>query len=312
MYPVSVFPGFCEVKVASSQSIPILLSLASSLMFACTFVLIKMAGQASSSLAALWVTLTTNVGFLWAWSLLREKGSVTPSGEWQYFVLAGIFAPLLGRLFQFQGMAKLGANITTPITLTHPIFTVLLAVVFLGESLGGGALFGVFLVLVGSILLGLQSGQGSMECAGAPKQFLLLPLAASLAYGVSVVFRKVGIDMGSDAVTAAAVTTSTSWLLFAIYLVAYRPSGVFRCKSQELAKFVAAGVFSSLGPVFLYMALQVGRVSVVAPLASTTPFFVLLVTGLYMRNDEVFNRWVVLGTIFTVLGVALIVSFRAS
>ncbi|MBB3331710.1 putative membrane protein [Halomonas campaniensis] len=298
--------------MTSSEAIPILLSLASSLMFAVTFIFVKMAGKSASSLAALWVTLTTNVVFLWAWSLMRDKGSISPSVEWQYFALAGIFAPLLGRLFQFQGMARLGANITTPITLTHPVFTVFLAAIFLGEILDSEIFFGIMLVLAGSMLLGLQSGKDSMSCTIAPKPYLLFPLAASLAYGVSVLFRKIGIDIGTDAVTAAAVTTSTSWLLFALYLVAFRPSGVLRCELPELVGFVAAGVFSSLGPVLLYMALQVGRVSVVAPLASTTPFFVLLVTGLFMRDEEVFNKWVVLGTIFTVLGVGLILYFGVS
>lgn len=295
--------------MTSSEAIPILLSLASSLMFAVTFIFVKMAGKSASSLAALWVTLTTNVVFLWVWSLMRDKDSISPSMEWQYFALAGIFAPLLGRLFQFQGMARLGANITTPITLTHPVFTVFLAAIFLGEILDFEIFLGIMLVLVGSMLLGLQSGNDSMSCTIAPKPYLLFPLAASLAYGVSVLFRKIGIDIGTDAVTAAAVTTSTSWLLFALYLVAFRPSGVLRCGLTELVGFVAAGVFSSLGPVLLYMALQVGRVSVVAPLASTTPFFVLLVTGLFMRDEEVFNKWVVLGTIFTVLGVGLILYF---
>lgn len=251
--------------MTSSQAIPILFSLASSLMFAVTFILVKMAGKSASSLAALWVTLTTNVVFLWAWSLLREKGSISPSEEWKYFALAGMFAPLLGRLFQFQGMARLGANITTPITLTHPVFTVLLAAIFLGEILDVQIFFGIILVLAGSMLLGLQSGQGSMSCAIAPKSYLLFPLAASLAYGVSVLFRKIGIDIGTDAVTAAAVTTSTSWLLFALYLVIYRPAGAFGCRPAELLIFIVAGVFSSLGPVLLYMALQVGRVSIVAP-----------------------------------------------
>lgn len=298
--------------MTSSEAIPILLSLASSLMFAVTFIFVRMAGKSASSLAALWVTLTTNVVFLWAWSLMRDKGSISPSMEWQYFALAGIFAPLLGRLFQFQGMARLGANITTPITLTHPVFTVFLAAIFLGEILDSEIFFGIMFVLAGSMLLGLQSGKDSMSCTIAPKPYLLFPLAASLAYGVSVLFRKIGIDIGTDAVTAAAVTTSTSWLLFALYLVAFRPSGVLRCELPELVGLVAAGVFSSLGPVLLYMALQVGRVSVVAPLASTTPFFVLLVTGLFMRDEEVFNKWVVLGTIFTVLGVGLILYFGVS
>ena len=96
--------------MTSLQVLPILLSLASALMFAVTFVLVKITGKNVSSLAALCVTLTTNVVTLWGWSLLSAQVSI--SIEWGYFAIAGIFAPLMGRFFQFQGMAKLGANIT--------------------------------------------------------------------------------------------------------------------------------------------------------------------------------------------------------
>ena len=81
--------------MTSLQAVPILLSLASALMFAVTFVLVKITGQNVSSLAALCVTLTTNVVTLWGWSLLSAQ--VTISIKWGYFAIAGIFAPLMGR-----------------------------------------------------------------------------------------------------------------------------------------------------------------------------------------------------------------------
>lgn len=295
--------------MTDQDTLSVLLSLLSALMFAITFILVKVGGKTSSTLAALWVTLTTNVVFLWGWSLFSTQGNVSVSMEWRYFALAGVFAPLLGRLFQFQGMARLGANITTPLTLTHPVITVALATVFLGESIDQAALAGVCLVLIGSILLGAQSGKGRMDSpTRKPTVYLLLPLAASLSYGVSVIFRKVGIDSGTDAVTAAAVTTTTSWLLFVLFLVLTRTLPRVMYDTGLLA-FLLAGVFSSLGPVFLYMALQVGKTTVVAPLASTTPFFVLLVTGLFMREGEILNRWVMLGTATTVFGVGAIVFY---
>tara|TARA_R110002124_G_scaffold76706_1_gene205418 strand:- start:175 stop:1071 length:897 start_codon:yes stop_codon:yes gene_type:complete len=288
--------------VTSLQAVPILLSLASALMFAVTFVLVKITGQNVSSLAALCVTLTTNVVTLWGWSLLSAQESISISIEWGYFAIAGIFAPLMGRFFQFQGMAKLGANITTPLTLTHPVVTVLFAVIFLGETLRIEIIVGVLMVLFGSLLLGAQNGNHPKNVSEVSKKYLLFPLAASFTYGVSVVFRKAGIDIGTDAVTAAAVTTTSSWLVLSIYLVAFRPAHALILCHTEFVTLVIAGIFSSIGPVLLYMALQKGHIAIIAPLAATTPFFVLLITFLFMRDNETFSVWIIIGTLFTVLG----------
>ncbi|MDI5936086.1 DMT family transporter [Halomonas kalidii] len=295
----------------------ILLSLLSSLMFAFTFVLVKIGVKTSSSLAALWVTLSTNVVFLWGWGLLKADWQLTEWWEWRHFVLAGIFAPLLGRLFQILGMTSLGANITTPITLTHPLFTVLLAIIFLGEDVDLAVLPGIGLVLLGTAFLGSQSGRQTVHSSvDISRWYLFLPLAASLSYGVSVVFRKIGIDNGTDPVIAAAVTTTASWVILVTYLIFSKAiRGISRhvniavCGRDEFFIFVISGLFSSLGPVFLYMALQDGRLSVVAPLASTTPFFVLLMSVFFRRGEDVVNRWVVLGTIAMVAGISSIVYF---
>lgn len=288
----------------------IALALLSALMFAITFLLVKVGVGASSSFTALWITLSINVALLWSWSLLTQGWQFGDWWQWRYFVIAGLFAPLLGRLFQFQGMARLGANITTPLTLTHPVVSIILAMLFLDATATLPGLLGAGLVLLGSLIVGAQSGRGAAVGLGeASRLHLLFPLAASLAYGTSVVFRKIGIDAGTDAVTAAAVTTTASWLLVSLYLLLSGARGGIRCSRRELGFFVLAGLFSSLGPVFLFLALRHGSLIVVAPLAATTPLFVLLASCAFLRDTEIVNRWVVFGTLTTVLGVNIVIFF---
>lgn len=290
--------------------LPILMSLLSALMFAGTFILVKLGGSGASTLTALWVTLTVNVVFLWSWSLLRFGPQFEQGWQWRYFVIAGLFAPLLGRLFQFIGMARLGANITTPITLTHPLVTIVIAILVLNETVTLPGLIGGVMVLAGSLAVGSQSSDyADLNRLLQHRLLVLFPIAASFSYGISVVFRKIGIGMGTDAVTAAAVTTTTSWLVVTLYALARRQLGSIRCTASELRYFVGAGLMSSLGPVFLFIALRNGSLIIVAPLAATTPLFVLLATWFLLREDELFTGKVIIGTVATVSGVGLLTAF---
>lgn len=293
-----------------SAVLPIGLALLSALMFALTFVFVRVGVKSASTTTALWVTLFINVVFLWGWSLLAHGWQFEHWWQWRYFFLSGVFAPLLGRLFQFLGMARLGANITTPLTLTHPVVSVVLAVLFLGEGVTWLGLVGALMVVAGSVVVGMQGGRGTTRSLGRVSRiYLLLPLCASLSYGISIVFRKIGIDMGTDAVTAAAVTCTSSWLFATLYVVASGSVGEIRCSRRELGFFVLAGIFSGLGPVLLYAALQFEDLVVVAPLAATTPLFVLLVSYLFIRADEIFTPQVFAGTVATVAGVILVTAY---
>ncbi|WP_312919056.1 DMT family transporter [Stutzerimonas nitrititolerans] len=286
------------------------MALLSALMFALTFVFVRVGVKSASTTTALWLTLFVNVVFLWGWSLLVYGWQFEQWWEWRYFFLSGVFAPLLGRLFQFQGMAKLGANITTPLTLTHPVISVVLAILFLGEEVTWLGLLGALMVVLGSVVVGMQGGQNaSRSLQSVSRVYLLLPLLASLSYGISIVFRKIGIDIGSDAVTAAAVTCTSSWLFSTLYVLATGSVGEIRCSRREFGFFVLAGIFSSLGPVLLYAALQFEGLVVIAPLAATTPLFVLLVSYLFIRADEIFTPQVFAGTFATVAGVILVTAY---
>jgi drug/metabolite transporter (DMT)-like permease len=44
----------------------------------------------------------------------------------------------------------------------------------------------------------------------------------------------------------------------------------------------------------------------VAPLVNTTPLFVIALTALFLRGEEKINRFVVVGVVFLVAGIAAI------
>lgn len=294
----------------SSPWLPVALALASSLMYALMVVFVRLGARTASSATSLWVTLTVNVVMLWGWSLIVYGPQFDRWWEWRYFALSGLFAPMLGRLLQFKSMTRLGANVTTAITLTHPVVTVLLAVLFLGEHLNGMGMLGILLVVAGSVSVG--SGSGRAESKNLIRTtWLLLPVLASLCYGVAMVFRKHGLGSGTDAVTAAAVTVSSAWLFSGLYTIFSGNYRGLRCDRSELGFLVLAGISSGIGPMLAYSAMRYGDLVLVAPLAATSPLFTLILTSAFLRTEEIFSFKVVGGTFATVSGVIMVASFGA-
>ena len=283
----------------------IIWALASSLMFAGTFLLIKLGRESSAHLSVLWITLSINVSLLTLLNFFFVPSIVIDFWEWRYFIVAGLFAPLLGRLFQFIGMSSLGANVTTSITLTHPLFSVLIGYFILNERTTLMQLNGGITVVIGSLLIALSS-QTRVVKVGKRVKFISLysPFLASISYGVSISFRKIGIEQGTAPLLASAVTIITSWLVLSSYILVRNLK--ITCTKKEFKYFVSAGLLSSIGPVFLYMALSEGSLIVVAPLAATTPLMVFVGTWFMARSNEAFNKLIFAGVCLTMLGIVLL------
>ena len=70
-----------------------------------------------------------------------------------WFVLVGILGPCIGRVFNFIGVARLGAARATPLVNSAPLFTTLLAVVFLHEQITLRIFLGMLSVVAGVAFL---------------------------------------------------------------------------------------------------------------------------------------------------------------
>lgn len=286
-------------------AVPVGLALVAAMFFALSSTLVRARIRRASPIVALALSLSVNVVLLWTISLIWYDVTVD-FWAWRYFIIAGILAPVLGRFFNYSGIDKLGVNLSTPITYANPLVSVSLAIAFLGERLTGLGLLGALLVIAGGSVLGTVRGDGSVSFK---RKYLVLPVLAALFYGSSQVFRKVGIDLVNEPVLAAAVTTTTSWLLLVAYLVARRHNHRLVVGRSEAVYFALAGLCTSIAIPTLYLALQLGTVVVVTPVQNTSPLFVLALSYLFFRGEELFAPRVIGGTVSVVLGVILLSTF---
>ena len=79
-----------------------------------------------------------------------------------------------------------------------------------------------------------------------------------------------------------------------------------RCDARSLLYFAAGGLLENSGVFLLLVALGMGAVSVVIPLAGTAPLFVLLLVYLVPSGAERLGWRVIAGAVLVVLGVFLL------
>jgi drug/metabolite transporter (DMT)-like permease len=79
-----------------------------------------------------------------------------PGSAYVYFMIAGVLNYFLGRTFYYSSFRFIGVAQATSISSTYPIFSVVLAILFLSEKLAVRQYFGVSLTLVGIYLLLLK------------------------------------------------------------------------------------------------------------------------------------------------------------
>ena len=73
-----------------------------------------------------------------------------------WFAAVGLLGPCLGRVFNYLGVARLGAARATPLINSSPLFTTVLALVFLREQITLKILLGVLCIVAGITVLSRQ------------------------------------------------------------------------------------------------------------------------------------------------------------
>ena len=111
-------------------------------------------------------------------------------------------------------------------------------------------------------------------------------------------------DIG--AIPGTAINVTTALILFTAFLIASSDRRALACDGRSFAYFVGAGLTENLSVFLTVVALGLGTVSVVTPLTSTSPIFVLLLSPLLLRGVERVTGRIVAGTVLIVLGVYLI------
>ena len=295
--------------MASLSAIPAeFFALGNAFLFALHNMLTKKALRYSNPATAVISSLLINIVFLWGVSILFVPLSSLSSASILIFVVVGFFQPGLTRLLTYKGIDALGVAITDPIRATTPLFSAMMAIIFLGEKITLPIIVATLMIIAGITLLSWRAG--SLKLVGSAV-FLWYPITASALAGATQVVRKFGLAAVPHPFLAAAVTATSSFVVSLVTLwYVEKTQETWKMNRHCFWWFVAAGVTISLGMVCIYYALDLGKVSVVIPISSTGPFFSLILAAIFLRDVERVTLRIVMSASMIVAGVVLLTVWK--
>ena len=280
------------------------LALASALCSAASTVLISRGLMRYGPYTGTWVNLAVGTTCVWIALLFAGGLGRPPASAVAYFALAGLIGTVGGRLLRFISIETVGASISAALINLSPLVASALAIGVLGEHVTVPIVVGTLVIVGGTTLLSVGGRATGVRAAA-----LVLPLMSAVCFGVVAVLRKIGLS-GMAPIPGFAVNVTAALIAYTTLLIAARQSALMRCGGRSLVYFVMAGVAENAGVFLLLLALSFGTVSVVAPLASVSPIFVLVLSFFFLRGIEMLNVRIIAGTLLIVAGVYLITALR--
>ncbi len=278
--------------------------------------------------AFLSIVLTVVIaGAMWAAAYTtRGTPTITAAGL-AWFAAAGLLTIFLGRVFVYASIQYLGAVRASAVKRLNPFFTVLLGILVLGEPLTGGLAAGMGLIFASFVVLirhSLRAARGVADAAIPQRSlwrrtrrafttagslgYFYGPVSA-LAYAVGYVGRKKGLDEIPDPFLGTLVGSLVGMLAFltaALFQASYR-----RAVRSAVTRFngwlLAAGIFSTLGQVCYFVALNYSTMTRVALISAMEVFITMFLSLYLLRARERLSVPVVVAASMGVLGTAFIV-----
>lgn len=221
------------------------------------------------------------------------------------FAVSGVLTPGIVRLLYYSGLKKLGAPVNSSVFSVYPLYSVLLAVLLLGEMLSLENWVGVLLVILGGALVEMSSREINSGVKYNRRK-LIFPILGGLTLGVSSIIRKYALDIYNAPVLGVAVAYTFSFLPYAVMLMGSRSTRKELSLKRDFRFFWIAGIGQAISWILSFYALSYERVSIITPLLSVEPLFVALFAYIYLRDLERVSRKLVVSIILTFLGVVLV------
>ena len=302
-----------------------LLALASSFSFSVNSILVRRgfadAGATAAQGAFITVLLGVPFGFVAVvvTGQILNFGQVAPTG---YLLLAaaGVVHFCIGRYCNYRSIAAIGASRTVTVQAFAVPYSIVMAIVLLGER-PTALMYVAIALILGSPFLMMdrrkrpassgERGQGS----GAPAveirmvEGVVFSLLASVGYGTSPILIRAALE---DASGVAAIGTFVAYagasavLLASLALPAQRHLvGAINLRYMRL--FGGAGLSVFMAQLLRFFALALADVTIVDPLMRTVGVFTLVLSYLVNRRLEHITLGVVLGVLVSFAGSVLLV-----
>ena len=243
----------------------ILFAFGSALFAGLTSVLAKCGIKQTNSDVA--TAIRTVIVLLFSWLMVAIVGSAptmtTLSAKtWIFLILSG-FATGASWLCYFRALQLGDVNKVVPIDKSSTVLTMLLALIFLGESITW--LKCIALVLIGAGTLLMIEKKASAQAKTENRRWLLYAVLSAIFASLTSILGKIGID-GVESNLGTAIRTGVVLVMaWIIVFVKGEQSAVKQVPKKELGFIALSGLATGGSWLCYYKALQDGLASVVVP-----------------------------------------------
>ncbi len=227
---------------------------------------------------------------------------------------AGVLHFVLGRYCNFRASQAAGVNLTAPVVQLNSVVTLILAVVILREPCTLLQVAGAILMVSGSLVTqqSPQAGASKLDKSTFKPRIVVgffFALIAALAYGTSpIIVRQALQDVGPlSGIAGASVAYASATVAVTLgLLIPSLRRNVMQVSGENARWFVYSGIFVAAAHGFLYSALAVAPIMLVAPLLQLSLVFRFLFALILNPHHEVFGLLVIFGTAVSIVGACAI------
>lgn len=268
--------------------------------------------------AGFFVVLATNILFPAVVFPFELMARAAPwSWDWKgagLFVLGGVIGTFLGRRLLFDTVRLLGPSRASVFHSTAPAFALLGAWLLADERLGLYEIALMALVWVGLWFTqphaGASAGSSRLSTTIVRKG-MLAGLFTVAGFGIGSVLRGLAMRGWEEAVLGTLIASAAA---FACQVVATRDwvmvaAQLRRADRTALWLYVGCGVTTSLGSIFVSLAMARMEIALAVLVVHTTPLMIFPVSVFILKNREELTQRTLLGAFLVLSGIALL-AFR--
>ena len=275
-----------------------LLAIISGVCWATNITIVKWALNRSRASALVGATVGVSIAAIVSLILALLSGSSFPDSEvlWK-FAIVGIIAPGSSQGLFVSSIGSIGPARTSILIGTSPVFSVLLAVIFLDESWKTTIMIGTLLTVVGSALISWEKGIRFRQIG------IVFAIATSLTFGIRDVVAR-HFNLGTDVSSwwsGTVVLIAASITLWIFVFIKFAP--IWKAQTRKaLPEFIPSGIMIGIALPLLLEALNKGAVNIVAPLALAAQNIAIVILSGWFFGSRERTRQVITAMILIFIG----------
>ncbi|PLR83276.1 hypothetical protein CVD25_11675 [Bacillus canaveralius] len=308
-----------------------LLAIAAMLLFSTNIILTKVAAARLNLHFGFLISVGMNIIFgllLFAVQMLFfEQGNI----DWNtkgflFFLSAGVFSTYLGRWFFFETIDKLGPTRASAFQVSNPLFTALIAWLFLGERLHLIDVLAICIVLLGLFLVSyvsqrtvksqLAAGREQIEVQSIRSLSLkwiltssiLLAFFSSLSYAVGNVVRGVAIQNWNQPILGGVLGAILGFLMHAVTNKNTRHfwRDLKTSDSRGVLLYTISGIITITAQIAVIASMRYIPISIANLITLSTPVVVTPVSYFMFKNQEGITYRTIIGILLVMGGIFVI------